>query len=364
MKIVVFTCSTGGGHNACANYIKEEFNRCGVFCDVQNYFDLVGKNASNVAEKVYLGSTKGNGFAFGSVYKLGELYNKTKIPSPVYGANLFAKGRLIQFLKENQYDLAICTHLFPSHTLTAIQKDYPIPFINIATDYECIPFWRETKPNYFVIPSSLLMERFEHEGFSSSTLLPFGISISSRFLDQEISNDIQMDGDMILITSGSMGFGRLKDVVIQMLKEIPNTYIVVVCGNNQKVFEELSQIDDEKLIVKGFVHNMNEYMKASTLVLTKPGGVTTTEAASLRKPFILMQPIPGVEDYNAEFFTSNRMCLKAKNTEDLIKETKRLLEDKDLQKELVANQEKYIPDHSAKKLVDFVMDKMNKSQDE
>ena len=364
MKIVVFSCKTGGGHNACANYIKEEFKENGIECDVVDYFDLVGENASKIAEKIYLDSTKGNGKVFGSVYKLGELYNKTNITSPVYILNKLVKDKLYQFLVDNHYDLAIGTHLFPCLGLTAVEKEHPIFFINVATDYECIPFWRETKPNYFVIPSSLLMERFEHEGFSSSTLLPFGISISSRFLDQEISNDIQMDGDIILITSGSMGFGRLKDVVIQLLKEIPNTYIVVVCGNNQKVFEELSQIDDEKLIVKGFVHNMNEYMKASTLVLTKPGGVTTTEAASLRKPFILMQPIPGVEDYNAEFFTSNRMCLKAKNTEDLIKETKRLLEDKDLQKELVANQEKYIPDHSAKKLVDFVMEKMNKSQDE
>ena len=71
MKIVVFTCSTGGGHNACAKYIKEEFNLNGIECDIKDYFELVGDKASNVAEKLYLDSTKGKGSIFGGVYKLG-----------------------------------------------------------------------------------------------------------------------------------------------------------------------------------------------------------------------------------------------------------------------------------------------------
>ena len=54
MKIVVFSCKTGGGHNACANYIKEEFEKYNVTCDVVDYFDLVGKKASDIAEKIYL----------------------------------------------------------------------------------------------------------------------------------------------------------------------------------------------------------------------------------------------------------------------------------------------------------------------
>lgn len=78
MKIVVFTCKTGGGHNACANYIKEEFEKYGVCCDVVDYFDLVGKKASDVAEKIYLDSTKGKGRAFGRVYKLENYIVKQK----------------------------------------------------------------------------------------------------------------------------------------------------------------------------------------------------------------------------------------------------------------------------------------------
>lgn len=355
MKIVVLTCSTGGGHNACANYIKEEFLARGISCCVKDYMELVGKNASSVAEKVYLDSTKGKGKVFGSVYKLGELYSKMKIPSPVYGLNSLVKDKLYQYLVDNQYDLAIGTQIFACHALTAIKKEHPISFINIATDYECIPFWEETNPDYFVIPSPLLKERFIEKGFKEEILLPIGIPISSRFLDCPTSRDIPKDKDMILITSGSMGFGQLKDVVIRMLQEIPNTYITVVCGNNQEIQKQLLTIANPLLIVKGFIHNIGEYMKASTVVISKPGGVTTTEVVELRKPLILMMPIPGVEDYNAQFFESNGMALNAHNIEDLVTKTRDLLKDKAMQQKLIHNQEKNIKSYSAKALVDFVL---------
>lgn len=358
MKVVVFTCSTGGGHNACANYIREEFISRGIECDVKDYMEIIGPHASHIAEKMYLDSTKGNGKVFGSVYKLGEMYSKTRIPSPVYGLNKLLKYKLYRYLLDHHYDLSIGTQLFACMGLTAVKQEFPISFINVATDYECIPFWEETNPDYFVIPSPFLKERFIKKGFPEDVLLPFGIPISSRFLDCKASDEIPNDKDVILITSGSMGFGQLKDVVLTMLKEIPDTYLVVVCGNNKTVYEELSQIDNPLLIVKGFVHNMNEIMKASTLVITKPGGVTTTEVVELRKPLILMMPIPGVEDYNARFFEEHHMSLNAKTISDLIDKTKLLLLDKKLQKDLVKNQKECISSYSAKALVDFVLEHM------
>lgn len=258
-------------------------------------------------------------------------------------------------MKENQYDLAIGTHLFPCLGLTAVKKEHPISFINVATDYECIPFCLETNSDYFVIPSPLLTQDFINSNFSEEKILPFGIPISSRFLEQEISNDIPRDKEMILLTSGSMGFGNLKKVVKEMLKNIPDTYIVVVCGNNHKMYQNLLEINDERLIVKGFIHNMGEYMKASSVIISKPGGVTTTEVAMLRKPLILMMPIPGVEDYNMKFFINHQMALQATNATELVEQTKKLLASKTLQDAISKNQEENIPSYSAKTLVEFVL---------
>ncbi len=358
MKVVVLTCSTGGGHNACANYIKSEFESFGITCDVQNYLDLVGKNTSNIIEKLYLDSTKGNGGVFGGVYKLGELYSKTNIPSPVYGLNVLVKEKLDRFLIDNNYDLVIGTHLFPCLTLTKIKKSRSIKFINVATDYECIPFWEETNPDLFVIPSPLLKEGFVKKGFKEEILLPTGIPVATSFFDTKEIPELK-DKDVILLTSGSMGFGQIKDIVVNLLAQINNAYLVVICGSNEKLKEELEKIDNVNLIVKGFVNNMNDYMAASTVVISKPGGLTTTEIAAMNKPLVHMMPIPGVEDYNANFFANNKMSIRANNINEIVDATKKLLSDKMLREELMINQRKLINKYSAKSLIEYVLKYMN-----
>lgn len=356
MKIVVFTCSTGGGHNSCAKYIACEFNKNGISCDVKDYMQLAGEKASKKAEKLYLDSTKGKGNIFKTVYKIGELYNKTGIKSPVYAFNKRLVKNLDNFLEENGYDLAIGTHVFPCMALTELKKKKDIKFINVATDYECIPFWNETNPDIFVIPSEKLASRFIEKGINKDVLLPIGIPVASSFF--EVEGDVQLpnDKDIILLTSGSMGFGEMEECVKKILEKI-DAYLVVVCGSNEALKEKLEKIDNKNLIVKGFINNMNEYMNKASVIIAKPGGLTSTEITMMRKPFVLMMPIPGVENYNASFFESNGMGMRAKNPDEVVSVTQKILDDKTIQEEMINNQKKYINKNSAKDLVDYVLNK-------
>ncbi len=349
MKVLVLSCSTGGGHNACAKYIVSEFKKNNIECDFQNYLDLVGEKTASLIEKLYLDSTKGNGAIFKGVYKIGEIYNKTNIKSPVYLLNKLAKEKLYDYIKENNYDLMICTHLFPSMTLTEIKKEHPINFINVATDYECIPFWNETTPNYFVIPSKLLIKEFTKKGFKKKILLPLGIPVASDFKNVKMKCD-----DTVLITSGSMGFGKMQELIEKLLNHFTDVKFVVICGNNEKLFNELKKINNPNLIVKGFINNMNEYMQKSKVIITKPGGLTTSEVATLNKPLIHMMPIPGVENYNADFFSQNKMSLKATDIDEVILALEKLLNNPKLQKTMINNQKKIINQNSGADLVKFV----------
>lgn len=356
MKIVVFTCSTGGGHNSCARYIASEFKKRGIICDVKDYMQLAGEKASKRAEELYLGSTKGKGNIFKTIYKLGELYNKTGIKSPVYGFNKMVVKNLNRFLDENGYDLAIGTHVFPCMALTELKNKKDIKFINVATDYECIPFWNETNPDIFVIPSEKLTNRFIEKGINKDILLPTGIPVASNFLEVKGNILLPNDKDIILLTSGSMGFGEMEECVKKILESI-DAYLVVVCGSNEALKEKLEKIDNKNLIVKGFINNMNEYMNKASVVIAKPGGLTSTEITMMRKPFVLMMPIPGVENYNALFFESNGMGMRAKNPDEVVSVTQKILDDKTIQEEMINNQKKYINRNSAKDLVDYVLNK-------
>ncbi|MBR3180689.1 hypothetical protein IKF63_01260 [Candidatus Saccharibacteria bacterium] len=359
MKVLILSCNTGGGHNSCAKYIKEELNANKIPAEIVDFLSIANEHISTDTEKLYLKTTKGRGKAFGAVYKIGELYNKTKIKSPVYLASSMSKTKLLELIKKEEFDLVICTHLFPSLAMTRIKKDYNIPLVNIATDYECIPFWDETKPDVFIIPSELLTKDFTRKGIEKSILKPLGIPISSSFTLTEDNIDLPTDRDVILLTSGSMGFGKIYELVKLILNEFPEVCLVSVCGNNMKLYQKLRAINNNRLIVKGFVTNMNSLIEKSTIVVTKPGGLTTTEIATIRKPIVHMMPIPGVERHNAKFYSENGMSLCSKNEEEVLANIKLLLGSRRLRKNLIDNQKKIINRTSAADLVKFLKENYN-----
>ena len=123
MKVLVLSCSTGGGHNSCARYIKEEFDSFNIECDFYDFFDLINSKAKEMSSKVYLFTLNNDGKIFKNFYKIGEAYSKSNVTSPVYLINKMHKKKIYDFICENGYDLVITTHLFPALTLTAINKD-------------------------------------------------------------------------------------------------------------------------------------------------------------------------------------------------------------------------------------------------
>ena len=93
MKILLLSCSTGGGHNSCARYIEEELKENNIECEFKDFYDIVNEKAKDLSEKIYLKSLGNEGKIFKNIYKMGELYSKTGIKSPVYLINkLHKKG--------------------------------------------------------------------------------------------------------------------------------------------------------------------------------------------------------------------------------------------------------------------------------
>lgn len=358
MKVLLLSCSTGGGHNSCAHYIEEELKENNIECIFKDFYDIVNVNAKELSSKIYLSTLGGNGEVFKNVYKLGELYSKTKIKSPVYLVNKLHRNKLYKYIEDNKIDLVIATHLFPALTLTAINKqdNRKINFIAVATDYEPCPFFEETKPDYMVIQKGL-EQRFIDKGIDSNILLSTGIPVSSRFIKtaKNVKKDLDINNEkIILVMLGSMGFGNIKEILNDILKE-DNIKVIVVCGTNTKLLEDLKTINNDKLIPLGFTTNINDLIYTSDIVLSKPGGLSTTEITSISKPLLHIFPIPGIETYNTNFFNSRNMSIKCDTKEEIITNLHALLNNDNLQKELIENQKKYINKNSAKDLVEFII---------
>ena len=351
MKILILSCNTGGGHNSCGKYIKEEFELNNIECDFKNYFEIVHLSKKDFSNNIYVKTLGKNGGVFKYIYKMGEVYDKTKLVSPVYLINKIQSLRLYDYIKQNHYDLIICSHLYPALALTAINKRHKVDFIFVDTDYAYQPFTDEIKADYYVIPKGL-QEQFIARGIDKDKLLPFGIPISSRYVNNAKENRSKSKKN-ILVLLGSMGFGNVEDCIDDMLK-IKKANIIVVCGNNKKLYNKLKNINNPNLKVIGYSSHINDLIKSSDIVISKPGGLSSTEIAAFRKAIIHVYPIPGVETSNVEFFNKNNLSMMANNKEEIIKYINILLKNDNIYDDMIKNQEKYISSNSAKELVDFV----------
>lgn len=358
MKVLILSCSTGGGHNSCARYIEEELKENNISCEFKNFYDIVNASGNRMTEKIYLSSLKGNGKTFKNIYKLGELYSKSGVTSPVYLVNKMHAHRLYNYIKNNSFDLVITTHLFPSLTLTAIRKHYDkdIKFISISTDYEPCPFIEETMPNYLIMQRGQ-EERYIEKGCNKDILYNSGIPVSSRFVfkakDIRKTYGISSLDKVVLVMLGSMGFGKIYEIIDDVLKQ-NKCKIIVVCGSNKKLYNELVSMNRDNLIVFGFVNNINDLIYSSDIVMSKPGGLSSTEITCMRKPLIHIYPIPGIETYNTNFFESHGMSLKCNNREEILETVHELLNNKHMQEKMIKYQEKYINNHSASDLVSLI----------
>lgn len=296
----------------------------------------------------------------------GELYQKTKLKSPVYSLNWLNRNKLYDYIENNLYDYVVTTHLFAAQALTAVKKEYDIHFVAIATDYVSIPFWEETNPDYFIIPNADLKKDFEDKGIEEEKLLPLGIPVQRECSEDYNKDDVRkelglnLNEKYVLVLTGSMGFGDMNNMVGELVKGIDECNFIVSCGKNKKMLEQLKSKykNNNRVQELPFTRNLNLYIKAADVVLTKPGGLTTTEIATIGKPFIHTMPIPGCENYNANFFQSRKMSIKCDIIEEVVENTKKLLNDEKLQKEMVENQRKYINRNASYDIADLVIKEM------
>ena len=362
-KVLILSCGTGGGHNSAAKAILEELLSQGLEADFMEYLEIINTNLKNKVNEIYLKSTNNEGKTFKVAYKLGEIYQKTNIKSPVYGLNQLNKNKLYDYIKRNGYEYIITTHLFAAQALTAIKKEHRINFTAVATDYVCIPFWRETNPDFMITPSDELKSSFIDQGVKENKLIPLGIPVKRAYSEDYDINDckkkvgLDINKRYVLLLTGSMGFGNVEEIVDELNNSINRINLIVACGTNKELYEKLK--GKNNVIPLEFTENIDLYMKSSDIILSKPGGLTTTEIAVLGKPFIHTMPIPGCENYNANFFESHKMSFKCMNIDEIVKNTKSLLDNKDLCNELVENQRKYMNRNSCRDLVNLIKKEIN-----
>lgn len=319
MKILIMSVTAGEGHNSTAKALRARFTESGAECDILDTYGYVSPAVANSINKGYLfvSSKVKGGYRIG--YRLAEKRQRLEFTNMPLSrlVNMPFAHEIAEYIRERQPDAIVFTHPFAGVILDNLKwkENLRVPTVGILTDFVFHPYWEEcTRNDYVVIPSDALRFQGYRKGFSDAQLLPYGIPIHPKFAASESRENARRklglapDVPTVLLMGGSMGYGHMAETLARLDKiDIKQDFqMLVVCGNNAKAKAEIDAMTTRhRMIAYGFVQNVDEMMDASNLIVTKPGGLTTSEALAKRLPMIIVNPIPGQEQRNADFLLNS-----------------------------------------------------------
>lgn len=329
MRVLILSCDTGGGHNACAKAIQEVFVENGHSCETADAISFVSEKLSKFMEwghtTMYRHIPKLFRFGYGFAEKHPAMLDDD---AAVYKLLTDGTKQLNGFIKAGEFDTVICTHVFSGLLLRQMLKEYPMKLKTafVATDYTCSPGTARSELDYYFIPAESLKEEFIEQGVPVKKIVASGIPVRKEFYAQgdkaKAKRKLGIDPHHahLLMMCGSMGCGPLEKLTKLLSGSMTNTMeLSIVCGTNEKLKEELIEKfgATPSIHIYGFVRDISTMMDSADLYLTKPGGLSTTEAAAKGLPMVFIDAVAGCEEYNLNYYVRLGGAVTADSPEEL-----------------------------------------------
>lgn len=342
MRILIGTVTAGNGHLAAAAAIEEAW-RAARPADVIEKIDLLTL-FSPLHRKIY-----SNGY-IKLVERAPELWGmmfaKTDNPKLLHNLKRIqrkfpsgSKKRFARAVKHFKPDVVVCTHYLPLETLTPLrEKDGPHPFVAcIVTDFEAHALWMESCVDLYCVAADETKARLVARGAAAKDILATGIPIAAKFSSKPDAKAVRKtyglrdDLPVLLVLSGGFGMGPVAGILEELDKAQAPFQMLVVAGRNEELRKKLAAGNyKHPTRVLGFSTNMHELMTIADLIITKPGGLTSSEALAMGRPVFILNPIPGQEAANSDFLLERGAAAKANRPEDLPYRVEQLLGSKKL----------------------------------
>lgn len=320
MRTLILSISAGGGHvnasEAMECYIKldDPNNEVKVVDTIKYINPLLDK----VVIGSYLKSLKLSPALFGKLYDFAETGESIATFSNKLIEMIIHK--LMPLIEDFVPDIIIATHPFSTEMVSKLKAKgmISIPALSILTDYAPHSFWIHPNIDAYVVSTLAMVDEMVKRGVDKSILYPLGIPVKPNFLkkypreDTLKSLDLDPNKKTVLLMGGSLGLGKICLLYEELQKVAIDIQIIAITGNNKKLFSQLSELSnnshkDTRII--GYTTEVNKYMQACDLLVTKPGGLTITEALVSGVPLAVFSAIPGQEQKNAEFLLCNNLAV-------------------------------------------------------
>lgn len=332
-KIVIFYASYGGGHLSAAKSIEEYINK--NYPDCKTYLIDCVKSISKPIN--YLTTASYKWMAKNSPKLWGNIYNNSQkgiLGKVSTSANHFLASKLYKVLSTVQPDLVIATHPFGSQMTSYLKEKNKVncKLACVLTDFEPHDQWLVGKDyiDYFFVAHAEMKYALIDKQIDESKVFDTGIPVSSRFLKKHSIGEVCKELDLnpnkkTILFFGGGEFGLGKDRTLQilkaLLKNINDYQIVAISGRNKKMKEKFEEFvtpqNKQSLKIYEFTNHVPELMSISSFVITKPGGLTSSESLASNLPMIIINPLPGQEEANASFLERSGAAIWLKPTDNI-----------------------------------------------
>jgi len=277
---------------------------------------------SKVVADGYIGMVKTVPQVYRYIYNRAE--RATHVPTMRRFVSRYTATNLRRLVGRVAPDLVVCTHAFPCGVMSEYKRQYDpgLPVVGIVTDFVVHPFWIYTNVDAYAVATPEMRDMLASRGVRPERIVLSGIPVDPRFgtprcsvdaLRREL--DLPRDRSVVLMMGGGVGIGPLEDMMRALGSvDVPIAAAVIV-GRNAALERRVTATAERTaypLRVYGFVENVFDFMHASDVLLSKPGGLTSSEALAARIPMVLVKPLPGQEERNTRYLVSREAAICAR----------------------------------------------------
>lgn len=347
-KILIFYASYGGGHLSAAKSIEECINKNyeNVETELIDCMKYINKTIEKVTTTAYKEMAKKMPWAWGKIYSDSQKGPLAHISSR---SNQIMAIKLLRLLREKQPDLIISTHPFGSQMCSYLKRKGKInaKIATIMTDFAPHDQWLVGSDftDYYFVAHDRMKDYLISKDIPATKIFDTGIPISSRFSEVYDKNAIVQNlglkntkPNILFFGGGEYGLGKSRTVeIFEGLVKVSNDFqIIAIAGRNETMKANFENVvkkynRENNIKILEYTNMVPELMSISNLVITKPGGLTVTESLASELPIVVINPIPGQEEENAEFLENKGIAVwirKQDNPElifsDLLSDTNKL----------------------------------------
>ena len=352
MRVLLLSATTGGGHMRAAQALKDYImskdpdSVVEIYDTIQYVSPMLNKAVTN--GYVYMATKTPR--IFGGMYKSTD--KKTPFTQSFEAALGVLRKKLQPGIESFNPDVVVTTHSFATEIASAVKtkENVHFPLISILTDFAVHKTYINEGVDAYILSSEEMVGQMIERGVHKDVLYPYGIPINNKFFNKidraKAVEDEQLDPELptLLLMAGSFGVTDVLKVYHKIVKSTADFQIIAITGKNEKLYETfekyLSKIDLNNTMYElskmypsmkqqksdyrnsrerkpskptrllYYTDDVEKYMQMSDLIVTKPGGLTVTEAIATGLPMAIFKAIPGQEVQNADFLVRNGMAVK------------------------------------------------------